>query len=94
MSRTAHSPFIALISRSHARSPSRVRDARQQGFQHLCQIADEGYVDLDVLVDLRRIDLDMNLLCVGRIGRERAGDAVVEAHAAGDEQIGFLDRLG
>ena len=55
------------------------------------QIADEGDIDLDVLVDLGGIDLDVDLLRVGRVGLQIAGDAVVEAHAEGEQQVGFLD---
>ena len=75
---------------SHA-LPSRPRNARQQFFEHFAQIAHQRHIDLDVLVDLGRIDLDVNLLGLGRVGRERAGDAIIEAHAAGDQQVGFLN---
>ncbi len=75
---------------SHA-EPSRAGDARQQIFEHLAQIADQRDIDLHVLVDLGGVDLDVNLLGLQRIGRKRAGDAIVEAHAAGNEQIGFLN---
>ena len=68
-------------------------DLRQNGFENLAQIADERNVDLDVLVDLSRIDFDMDLLGVGRVAGEHAGDAVIESHAAGDEQVGLLDGL-
>ena len=68
-------------------------DLRQEGFQNLAQIADEGDVGLDVLVDLSRIDFDVDLLCVGRVAGEDAGNAVIESHAAGDEQVGLLDGL-
>ena len=33
----------------------------------------------------------MNLLGVGRVGLQVAGDAIVEAHAEGEQQVGFLD---
>ena len=69
------------------------REVRQQGFEHLGQIADERHVDLNVLVDLRRIDLDVDLLRVDCVSCERASNAIIEAHAAGDEQIGLLNRL-
>ncbi len=66
-------------------------DAGQQLLEHFAQIADQGHIDLDVLVDLGGVDLDVNLFGLGRIGGSGAGDAVVEAHAAGDEQVGFLN---
>ena len=66
-------------------------DTRQQFLEHRAQIADEGNVNLDVLVDLGRIDFDVNLLGLQRVGTGRAGDAIVKAHAAGDQQICFLN---
>ncbi len=35
----------------------------------------------------------MDLLRVGRVAGENAGDSIVEAHAAGDEQVGLLNGL-
>ena len=66
-------------------------DERQQLVEHLAQVADERDVHLDVLVDLGGIDVDVDLLRVGRVGLEVAGDAIVEAHAEGEQQVGFLD---
>src|SRR5271157_4461281 len=66
-------------------------DVRQQFQQNLPQIADQGNIDLDVLVDLVGSDIDVNLFCVGRVGFQRAGDTVVEAHAKGQQQIRFLN---
>src|SRR5512147_2757804 len=57
------------------------------------EVADQSNVNRNVVVDLGGIDLDVNLLGVGRVSFEVAGDAVVEAHAEGDEQIGFLDGM-
>ncbi len=44
-----------------------LRQQRQQQIERLAQVADEGYVDLDVLVDLAGVDLDVDLLGVGRV---------------------------
>ena len=66
---------------------------RLQCFEDAAQIANERYIDADVLVDLRWIDLDVNLLRVLRVVGKVAGDAVVEAHAEGEQQIGFLNRM-
>ena len=55
------------------------------------KIADQRHIDFDVLVDLSRVDFNVNLLGLQRIGRGGSGHAIVKAHAAGDEQIGFLD---
>ena len=92
MSRTAESPLSALMWSSQAsRLPGATR--RQQLLEHVAQIADERGVHRDVLVDLRRVDLDVNLLRVRRVGLEVAGDAIVEAHAERHQQVGFLDRV-
>ena len=55
------------------------------------EVADEGDVDADVLVDLGGVDFDVDLLGVGRVAGEVAGDAVVEAHAEGEQEVGLLD---
>ena len=44
---------------------------RQQGFEDFAEVADEGNVDADVLVDLRGIDLDVDFLGVRGVARER-----------------------
>ena len=46
---------------------------------------------LTFLLISARIDFDVNLLGVGRVGLQVAGNAVVKAHAQGDQQVGFLD---
>ena len=71
--------------------PLRTRGSRSSSTSS--QIADERDVDLHVLVDLGRIDVDVNLLRVGRVGLQVAGDAIVEAHAEGEQQVGLLDGL-
>ncbi len=45
------------------------------------EVPDEGYVYADVLVDLGRIDVYVDLFGVGGVFGEVAGDSVVEAHA-------------
>ena len=55
------------------------------------EVADEGYVDADVLVDFGGVDFDVDLFGVGGVAGEVAGDAVVEAHAEGEEEVGLLD---
>ena len=68
-------------------------DARQQLLEHFAQIADQRHVHLDVLIDFRGIDFDVDLLGVLRVGLEIAGDAIVEAHAQRQQQVGFLNRV-
>ena len=59
--------------------------------EDLAEVADEGYVDLYVFVDFAGVDFDVDLFGVGGVAGEVAGDAVVEAHAEGEEEIGMLD---
>ena len=65
----------------------------EQILQRLAQIRHDRGIGDDVLVDLRRIDVDVNLLRVDRVGLDVAGDAIVEPHAERDQQIGLLDRM-
>ena len=53
-------------------------------------IADDGEIDLDVLVDGRTIDVDVDLFRARRKGVETSGDAVVEARADRDHQIAVM----
>ena len=69
-----------------------VGDARQQVLEHVAQVADDADVDRDVLADLGRVDVDVDLARVRRVGLEVAGDAIVEAHAEREQQVGFLNR--
>ena len=66
MSRTAESPFSPSIKSSHS---LRSMDSTfgNNSMQDFPQIADQRHINLDVLVDLRRIDLDVNLLGIGRV---------------------------
>ena len=51
-----------------------------------------GDVDLDVLVDRGRVDVDVDLLRAGRERVEPAGDAVVEARADADHHVAVVHR--
>ena len=68
-------------------------DDFEQVQQRLAQVGDDRRVGLDVLVHLRRVDVDVDLLRVDRVGREVAGDAIVEAHAERQQQVGLLNRV-
>ena len=61
MSRTAASPFRLVDVADPVRAIAGV-DPRQQAFERLAQIADEADVRADVLVDLGRVDVDVDLL--------------------------------
>ena len=91
MSRTAASPLSLVDVRDPLRAIARLH-LRQQLFEHVPQIADQADVGFHVLVDLGRIDVDVDLLRVERVGLEIARDAIVEPHAEREQQIGFLNR--
>ena len=74
---------LAAIARLHA---------RHQHFERFLQIAHDADVDAHVLVDLGRVDVDVNLLRVLRVGLQVAGDAIVEPHAEREQQVGLLNR--
>ena len=61
--------------------------------EHVRAVADDAEVDLDVLVDRGRIDVDVDFLAVRREGVEATGDAVVEARADADHQIAIMHRV-
>ncbi len=63
----------------------------QEKLEDLFEVADERDVGADVLVDLGGVDLDVDLLRGGSVAGEVAGDAVVEAHAEGEQEVGLLD---
>ena len=91
MSRTAESPFSSLICASHLlRSPA--LHAGHQHFERFLEIADDAHVHADVLVDLGRVDVDVNLPGVRRVRLQVAGDAIVEPHAEREQQIRLLNR--
>src|SRR5580700_9305199 len=69
----------------------RIHDVRNELFESFTSIADKSGVYLDVLVDFSAVDFDVNLASALRIGAQVAGDAVIEAHADGDEQVGLLN---
>jgi hypothetical protein len=92
MSRTAESCFEAVDLREPLGMP-RMPDAGEQPLEHFAKIADQGHVHVNVLVDLRAIDLDVDFLGFEGVGGEFAGYAIIEAHAQGDEQVRFLNGL-
>ena len=65
----------------------------EQVLQRLPKVGHDRGVGRHVLVDLGRIDVDVNLLGVERVGLDVAGDAIVEPHAERQQQVGFLNRV-
>ena len=64
----------------------------QQVGKHIGDVADDRHIDADVLVDRRRIDVDVDLL---RVRRERvgaAGDAVVEPRTDAQHHVAIVHR--
>src|SRR5262249_59745741 len=82
---------LEVVNRLQPGAAVALRHGGQQAREHVADVADDPDVDRDVLVDLGRVDVDVNLLRVRRVGGDGAGHAVVEPHAERDEQIGFLD---
>ena len=57
------------------------------------EVADQRNGGGHQLGDLGRVDVQMDDLGLGGEGRELAGDAIVEAGAQRDDQVGVLDRV-
>jgi hypothetical protein len=74
-------------------APMTTTDAGKQQLEDFAQIAHQRDIDIHILVDLRWINLDVNLLGLGGIRREGSCNAVIEPHAAGDQQVGLLNGL-
>ena len=70
-----------------------LRHSRDERPQHAADVTHDGHVHGHVLADLRGVDVDVDDAGVGRVRADRAGDAVIEAHAQGDEQVRRLDGL-
>ena len=68
-------------------------DLRQERLQNALHVADDRHLHGDVLADLGRIDVHVDDPGKRREGGHVAGNAVVETHAQGDQQIRGLDRL-
>ena len=64
-----------------------------QRAEDMLGVADDGNIDVDVLGDAGRVDVDMNDLGVGCERGQLAGDAVVEAGPDGDEVIILLSGM-
>ena len=85
-----------LLPLSDLREPclaAAMLDQRQELRQHLLDIARDADIGQHVLVDLGRVDVHMDHVGVLGVGAQVAGDAIVEAHAQGDQQVGVLDGL-
>src|SRR5207237_10898687 len=59
--------------------------------EHALAVAHDRDVDLDVLRDGRRVDVDVDDLGGGREGVDAPGDAVVEARAHGHQTVRVVD---
>jgi hypothetical protein len=62
-------------------------------FDRLAGIGNDRQVDADILVDLRRIDVDMDLLRPRREGIDAPRHAVVEAGAEADHHVAIVHRV-
>ena len=66
--------------------------ARDQRIERAPGIADHREVDRNDLVDRAAVNVDVDLFGIGRESVEAAGDAVVEARADCDDQVGAVHR--
>src|SRR5436309_415631 len=62
-------------------------------FEYFTRIADEGHVNSYVFVDFGTVDLNVNIPRAFGVRAQVSGDAVIEAHADGNEEVGFLNRV-
>src|SRR5450432_1429248 len=70
-----------------------ILDEREKTAQGFTGIADDGGINLHVLVDFGAVDFNVNLEGIAGVSAQITGNAVIEAHAHGNEQIGFLNRV-
>ena len=68
-------------------------DVFADGDQRVAAVAHHGNAHVDVLVDGRGVDVDVNDGGLGRKRGEASGHAVVETNAHGDQEIGVADGL-
>src|SRR5713101_1115492 len=66
-------------------------DVWSEPFKYFTRIPDECRVNFYVLVDFGAVDLNVNLAGALCVSAQVAGDAVVKAHADGDEEVGLLN---
>src|SRR5438552_2376688 len=64
----------------------------QYARQRFPDIADNRQIDAHILVDRRRVDVDVDLLGTGGKGIETAGDTIVEARPDCDHQVAVVHR--
>ena len=62
-------------------------DALGQLTQRLLAVTQDSHVDSHILVDFRRVDVQVDDFCLTGIGLQVARHPVIKAHADGDEHI-------
>ena len=60
-------------------------DVRRKFLEDFARVAHQCGVDLNVFVDFRAVDLDVNLARIFRVGAQIAGDAIIKPHADGNQ---------
>ena len=83
---------IPPLDGSPPRRPAALGAAVGQMGQPLGQVGHHAEVDADRTADRRRVDVDVHDPGAGREPIGTADDAVVEAHAETDHEVGLLDR--
>src|SRR5689334_13051002 len=66
-------------------------DVRRKSFEYLARIADEGSINLHILVDFGAVDFNVNFAGALGVRAQISGDAVIETHADGNEEVGLLN---
>src|SRR3954454_117881 len=94
--RIARTPFVDLLPPAGERLFVRLARLRTPDadhvFQHMRAIADDREIDLDILVDRGRIDVDVNLARSRRERVEPPGNAVIEARADAEHYVTVVHR--
>ena len=65
--------------------------ARQQLLQHIAQVTHQPHIHAHIFVQLRGVNVNMDLARIDGVCFQVAGDAVIKAHAKSKQQICLLD---
>ena len=64
-----------------------------QRFQNFLDISNHAQIDMDVFVDFRKVDINMNFLCIFGKCSSRTGHAVIKSCTEANQQIAFICRI-
>src|SRR6266446_2893851 len=66
-------------------------DMGRESFEYFTRVADEGGIDLHVLVDFSAVDLNVDLAGALGVSAQVSGDAIVKTHSDSNKEVGFLN---